>query len=207
MGNVLDCGINICDFQMEKDYKNFKYDTNICTIEINHEIKGIGFFCQLKKQNKSEEIQVLLTSKHVLDRNDIEQNKIIKLNLNNSQNSTEIKIDESREVYINEKFNITLIEIRIEDCINKKSFLEIDNEIDENYLNDIKMILLNYDTEIKEQNCNILHISEKDNTFEYSIIDGINPYKGTPILSQVGSETFPLSDINEIVIKTEFLYF
>ena len=68
---------------------------------------------------------------------DITEGKIIRFSTNNEEHKFEIKIDENRKKYTNEKYDITFIEIKKDtDNININSFLDIDDEIfEENYEN------------------------------------------------------------------------
>ena len=59
----------------------------------------------------------------------LKKNKLIKISFNNEETSTDIKLDSSRNIYISEQYDITIIEIKKEDNINPNSFLEIDEKI------------------------------------------------------------------------------
>ena len=70
----------------------------------------------------------------------------------------EIEIDETRKKYTNEEYDITMIEIKEKDKLDKKSFLNIDNQIfEENpkkIFQNMQIFLLHY---------------PKGNKMEYSI--------------------------------------
>ena len=99
---------------------------------------GTGFFCNLPYKSKS--IPFLITNNHVLDSEDIENNKDIKISINNGTELKNIKIDESRIVLTNKNLDFTLIEIKQKkDNIDTTKFLEIDEKfnIEDKFLNEI----------------------------------------------------------------------
>jgi len=53
----------------------------ICKIYLNKGGLGTGFFCKIPFNNSL--LPVLITNNHVLNENDIDNNKIIKLTINN----------------------------------------------------------------------------------------------------------------------------
>ena len=108
-------------------------ERSICKINCNDGSHGTGFFCVIPFLNDWDTLRVLITNEHVLKENDILPGKIIKLSLNDERKNIEIIIDESRKTYISQKYDITMIEIKKDDGLNKDSFLEIDKKIfDEN---------------------------------------------------------------------------
>jgi len=95
-----------------KGMRDILYQLEYCTwkiFPINGK-KGTGFFCKIPSLNNY--LPVLITNNHVLNEKDIENNKIIKLIINNEVK--EIEIDNSRKKYTNpdETIDITIIEIK-----------------------------------------------------------------------------------------------
>ena len=158
--------------------------------------KGTGFFCKIPFLNNL--LPVLITNNHILDENDIENNKIINLGINNKVKK--LKIDNSRKKYTNpdENIDITIIEIRqYKDGIYK--FLEVDKT--DIYKNKEKIEL-----EYKMKSIYVLHYPKEKLNVSYGlmkdIIDNqkINHYcnteegsSGAPILSL---ETFKIIGIH-----------
>ena len=72
--------------------------------------KELDFFCKILFNN--DLLPVLITNNHVLNEKDIENNKIIQLNINDEVK--EIEIDNSRKRYTNsdENIDITIIKIK-----------------------------------------------------------------------------------------------
>jgi len=130
-------------------------NNSICRI-YNDKRKGTGFF--IKIPYKSQSLSVLITSNHIINKDDILNNKNISIYINNDKNIKTIKLDSNRKIYSNEKFDITIIEIKEnEDKLNNK-YLELDDAIINyfqleknkglNYLNNIysneSIYILNY---------------------------------------------------------------
>jgi hypothetical protein len=103
----------------------------ICKIIIKElfEKKGTGFFCNIPFKNQN--FQVLITSNNLINENYIKNNKQIFLTLNDNKEYKEINInlEQNRKIYINDFYDIIIIEIKKEDNIS--NFLDLD----EDYLN------------------------------------------------------------------------
>ena len=110
-------------------------EKTICKIKCKDDGNGTGFFCVIPFPDKFNLLPVLITNNHVLEREDISKGKKIKFLLNNEQ-SFEVLIDSSRKVYTDEKYDITIIEMKKNDNLNFNDFLEIDENIYKKDLND-----------------------------------------------------------------------
>ena len=149
--------------------------------------KGTGFFCKIPFPDKNNLLNVLITNNHILNEEDIENNKIIELIMYDKEKKIkrEIAIDESRKRYtynnIEEGIDITIIEIK-SNIDNINNFLEIDDEIIE--------------LECKRKSIYILHYPKDKKLVSYGLIKDtldnkkINHYcnteegsSGSPILS------------------------
>ena len=146
---------------------------------------------------------VLITNNHVLNDNDIENDKIIKLIINNGVKK--IKIDNSRKKFTNpdKNIDITIIEIKPEkDEIN--DYLEIDE-------NDIYQNKENIELEYINKSINLLHYPKEKLNVSFGIINNIIDNKkinykcttedgssGCPILSL---ETFKIIGIHNDISK------
>ena len=106
--------------------KNILNQMNDSVCRIYNDCKGTGFFTKIPY--KSELLPVLITNNHVINKEDIKSNKIISLYINNDKIIKEIKIDNNRLRYTNEKLDITIIEIKEKDNLNNK-YLELDDNI------------------------------------------------------------------------------
>ena len=110
---------------------------SIGKIKSNEQDIATCFFCAIPFPDKYNRLPVLVTNNHVLKKEDITEGKIIRFSTNNEEHKFEIKIDENRKKYTNEKYDITFIEIKKDtDNININSFLDIDDEtFEENHEN------------------------------------------------------------------------
>ena len=97
-------------------------NNSVCRIYNNG--NGTGFFTKIPY--KSKLLPVLITNNHVINQDDILNNKKISLYLNNDGITRTIKLDNNRMMYTNEKLDVTIIEIK--DNLNNK-YLELDDEI------------------------------------------------------------------------------
>lgn len=112
---------------------------NLCQVNCDNGKNGNGFFCNIHFPNISNLLPVLIIDNYILDKNDTLIGKTINIKMsNNNSSSYTIFIDKERKIYLNDKkYNITIIEIKKNDGLNIKSFLEIDKSIYNNNLNEI----------------------------------------------------------------------
>ena len=109
---------------------------SVCKIIKGKKIYGTGFLCFIPFKTILNRLPVLLTCNHVLSKEDVEIGKEIKL-IFDDKNIKILVIDESRKVYKENPYDITMIEIKESDGFNMTKLLEIDYEIyDEGQLND-----------------------------------------------------------------------
>ena len=113
------------------DILSLKAKENICKIHYrksmeNTELTATGFFCSIPNgSNGWNSLKVLITNNHVLNKNDISIDKIVKFSLNNEKNFYEIKIDKFRKVYTDKTYDITIIELKEQDKLENISFFLI----------------------------------------------------------------------------------
>ena len=152
----------------------------VCKIKFGEKGSGTGFFCEIKN-NEWNSIKALVTNNHVLNEKDIVPGKIIKISIYDDKYEYEIKIDESRKIYTDEKYDITFIELSKKDGIKDISFLQIDMKIfedinAENYKNK-NIYLLHYPKGNKaEISKGIIKNISEDN---YTIIHNCNTIPGS----------------------------
>ena len=164
----------------------FQMENCICKIFLKNGGIGTGFFCRIPFNNNL--LPVLITNSHYLNENDIDNNKIIKIIINNKVKN--IEIDNSRKKYTNsdKDIDITILEIKPnKDGIN--NYLEIDEE---DIYKDKETIELEY----QKKSIYILHYPNEELSVSYGLINDvidnktINHYcnteegsSGSPILS------------------------
>jgi len=86
---------------------------------------GTGFFCYIPFPDRNSRLPVLITADFVLNEEEFIQGKYSII----SYNKIIPSFDKERKIYTNKSENITIIEIKEKDKINKNSFLEIDDQI------------------------------------------------------------------------------
>jgi len=128
---------------------------------------GSGFFYKIPYTNQSKLLTVLITNNHVLNKNDLKNDSIIKYTLKEDKIIRKIKIDKNkRKIYTSKELDISIIEIKEnEDNINQ--FLEIDEEL----INQNKEYI---ETTYKNKSLYILYYPHgEDISVSYGIIDKI----------------------------------
>ena len=135
-------------------------ENSVCRINNNDKCQGTGFFCIIRIYYNL--IPVLMTNSHVLDKNDILPGK--KINIHLKKKELEIIIDEFRITYTNPLYDVTIIEIKENDGINRTSFLEIDEGI----FND------DFNNNYKEKQVYLLHYIKNDGEISHGRIKRIN---------------------------------
>ena len=118
-------GLNKSITKTESQILNLKAETNICKILCNNRKCGTGFFCNIPF-GWNNILKVLVTNNHVLSKDHISIGKRIEFSINNDKEYCVITIDESRTIYTNEEYDITIIEIKQNDKLNNISFFDID---------------------------------------------------------------------------------
>ena len=97
----------------------------ICKINLINGF-GTGFFCKIPFLDSFNLLPVLITNFHILNEKEVQ--KDINIIINDKKLVLK-KIDDSRKIYMNKEFDITIIEIKDSDNLNEDSFLEVDNNI------------------------------------------------------------------------------
>ena len=111
---------------IEKIYKITEQIENcVCKILLKKGATGTGFFCKIHFINES--YPVLITNYHVINDEYLENNKQIYYTINKNKEKNFIIKTNDRQIYLNEKYDTTIIEIKEEDCIN--NFLELDDDL------------------------------------------------------------------------------
>ena len=162
---------------------------SICNI-YNNRKNGVGFFCLFPY--KSKILPFLITNEHVLNENDLNNNKKIMISLKNYKKENIVKninIEKKRIIYIDKELEATLIEIKPNyDKIDTNNCIEIDNNIyqDEKIINGIylnKPVYILYYPK-KDNNIIMKHglLSDISKTTIYHLCNGGSHSSGSPIL-------------------------
>ena len=161
-------------------------NTSLCLIECSDKTNGTGFFCLIPFPDKTKQIPVLMTNNHILSKDDITEDKIINFEMNHKKYRILI---ESRRVYTNEKYDITIIELKKSDGLDYNKFLEIDDSVN----------VENPYIYFKEKSVYLIQLpkSNLDSEFSVGYIEGISNDKDTiqhTCSSQPGSSGSPILD-------------
>ena len=162
------------------------FEKIIFTVKNNGK-KGTGFFCKIKNPNSSDSLPVLITSSQFYNKEDFYTKKKIELIIKNSKYT--LYVDDSRKSYINDdKYNISLLEIKKEDYLDIDSFLEIesDESFDSNNLYQNESLgLVSYNK--KEKNYNAIKFKIKtinENQYAFKFVSNLNEELiGSPIIN------------------------
>ena len=163
-------------------------EESICKIYCRKGGNGTGFFCLIPFPNKFNLLPVLITNNHVLEKEDIKLNSKIKFTLNNDNKQFEIFIDNKRKVFTNDKFDITIIEIKKNDNLKLDKFLEIDDQIFKDNPNDIykqiSIYIIYYPSIKKPAFANgIIKVIEEDNYNIHHLCSSVPGSSGSPIIN------------------------
>ena len=155
----------------------------ICKIKINNN-EGIGFFCQIPYHNQN--IYTLITNNNILNENIIKEHKSINITLNDEKENIFIEINENNNIYINNEYNITIIEINSK-IVNNNFYFELDQIIFNSNINlsNEPIYILHYP---KYNNCRMVSVSygilEKNNNINFNFYCNIGKDSiGSPILN------------------------
>ena len=155
-------GISYDDIQDLRE----KLKTSICKIKCKDGFYRTGFFCNIQ-YGWDNILKVLMTTNHVLGEDDITLGKKISFSLNDENIFYEIEIDESRRIFTDKKYDITIIQIKQNDNIkiDKNSFLNIDERLLKENAKEI----------FKKEQIYLLHYSKDEKLiFSYGEIKNIN---------------------------------
>ena len=189
-------GINFCQINHKNEiHKLHSADillTDIkkylCEIYVNNSIKGIGFFCYIPFPDQSHLLPSLITNNHLINK----KNKKVILNIliNNKSKKITIEINNERKIYMSEKYDTTIIEIKpMKDKI--EYFLELDDDINKQNCNEIysdkSIYMIDYIKLINSKNISISFgtlkkISENNKFDIYHLCSSKESFSGSPIL-------------------------
>ena len=108
---------------------------NICQI-IKKDCYGTGFFCKIGL-DANIYLKMFITSNHILNEKEIEPGQVIELSINNNDIKKKIIIDGTRKTYTDKSYDVTIIQIKENDEIDKNSFFDLDEQIFQNNAKEI----------------------------------------------------------------------
>jgi len=175
---LCNCDNNIISAEnfFQKELPPFeKIKNKVCKIKCTNGKKGMGFFYKIQGiKNENNYLPVLINDSQTLNEKDFDSNKNneIKISLYNGE---EILIDESRKIYTNKEFEVTITEIKEDEIKDNNIYSEIDNIFDKS---EKFLAIYSYDYDYNNNNndnkifnfsfCHLKEINNKNNNiFEY----------------------------------------
>ena len=140
-------------------------EKSICKIKIGLE-QATGFFCKIPFPDKENMLKVLMTNNHAINENIL--NKIdeeISIDIYEELNTKYLNLN-NRIKYTNEEYDVTIIEIKDTDEI--KNYLELDDNIIQDVLNNI-----NRNDKYKDETVYIIQYPEGKLSVSYGILEKI----------------------------------
>ena len=117
------------------------------------------FFCYIPYDNIETRLKVLMTASTIIRKEDIKLGKKIEIKYVSNNKTYFLFISSERKVYINEKFDITFIEIKETDYIQNINYLEFEESI-----------IMNQNKEDKSKNIFLLHYPNDNPKLDSGII-------------------------------------
>ena len=109
---------------------------NVCKIILDN-AQGTGFFCLIPYPDMNNRLPVLITNNHIINEKLLNEiNAEITISTQDDSNIKKLKLD-NKIKYTNKEYDVTIIEVKEED--NIKSYLELDDTLLKDVLNDINM--------------------------------------------------------------------
>ena len=178
-------------------------NNSLCQIK-TESLEGLGFFCLIPYLNSSQDLDngklhsVLITCNSIFGIKDLKKENNIKLSYKNKEKI--IIIDESRHIYSNRIFDVTIIELK-ENEFPKNVFLKLDDKINDfDFNSDLKEyfendeIYLIYYLNGKEPKYSLDKIKEANIILIKNYCSNENIPLGSPILNL---ETFNVIGIHQ----------
>lgn len=135
--NILrNCPIPLSIEQNELIVKQMK--NSVCKIEIDPQIIGTGFLCHIPFPDKGNLLPVLFSNNHVIDYSQLISGKFIIISFEDNKDVYKIDMSKNRKFYSEGGvIDTTIIEIKKSDGLNFNHFLDIDEDIFEENINQI----------------------------------------------------------------------
>ena len=112
-----------CPKSEEKKAVSQQFKESICKIKSRKGLKGIGFFVKTQLPENSNSMNLLITSNKLINEDDLTNGNNIQLYLKNSNTKIKLYIDNKRKFYIDDQYQISIIELFENDELKNISFL------------------------------------------------------------------------------------
>ena len=179
-------------------------ENNICKIKVDQE-QGTAFFCKIPFPDTNNLLPVFITNNHIINKNTLyKENQNIPIKTKSENNTKKICLN-NRMKYTNEKYDITIIELKDTDEI--KHYLELDDIIIKNIMNN-----QNNNIEYLDETMYIIQYPKGKLSVSYGILNNIYEDEGYNFNhkceTEPGSSGSPILNMNNklIGIHKEGLY-
>ena len=112
-----------CPESKEKKAVSQQFKQSICKIKSKKGLKGLGFFVKTQHPGNSNTMNLLITSNKLINEDDLTNGNNIQLYLKNSNTKIKLYIDNKRKFYIDDQYQISIIELFENDELKNISFL------------------------------------------------------------------------------------
>ena len=159
---------------------------SICKIKMKGK-SGTGFFCKISFEGYN--INVLMTNHHILDQKYYDENKELRLLLNDEKDAKIIDLTKKRKTYFNEEYDIALIELKSNDNIN--NYIELDDNL---FKNELKAYY-------EDKSIYVLQYPSNNISVSYGLLTQINNYNIIHTCStEKGSSGSPILNLNNFKV-------
>ena len=166
---------------------------SICKICLKNGTKGSGFLCKIPLLGQQKFLKMLITNNHIIGQECLDEESTINAIFENKKIKN-IKL-KNRKTYTNNKYDITIIEIKEEEELNEDAFLDIDDiTIDKSYYGNIgnTVYILQYPSTGNEQKLSMsLGIIKKRMDKEYDFMHFCSTCpgsSGSPIINSLNKK-------------------
>ena len=143
-------------------------EKNIYKIKVGND-EGTGFFCKVPFPDQNNILKVLITANHVLyDKTLYNEEESISILINEEKQERLLSLS-NRIKYSSWDYDISIIEIKEEDKINNYSYLELDDKILDDILNN------NNNNEMEEYKDIAIYILQNHYKFNLSVLFAMIP--------------------------------
>ena len=168
----------------------------ICKIKIGETI-GTAFFCEIPFPNKNNMLPVLISNNHTINRDFLFNNgSELEIHIKEKKDIIKLNLDK-RMKYTNEKYDITIIELKETDEI--KNFLELDDIIIDDIINNN-----NKNKEFIDKTIYIIQYPESELSVSYGLLDNIYADKNYNFIHKCstknGSSGSPIMNMSNKII-------
>jgi len=192
--NILTRYPNVISYECSKKIIQ-QMEKNICKIKIG-EKQGTGFFCKIPFPDLNNMLLVFITNNHIINKELLYKNDaIIEISIEEENNIRKLNLN-NRMKYTNEKYDITIIEIKNEDKIN--NYLKLEYNIINDIINNI-----NKNKNYIDETIYIIQYPKGKLSVSYGILEKIHADKYNffhKCTTEGGSSGSPILNINNKLI-------